>query len=297
MDESKKGSRQEDSQPVKTRSALQEKVFEVIFGTDTPAGKMFDVLLLWAISISVLIVMLDTVQALPVHYHSLFRILEWVFTILFTVEYILRLYCVTNRKRYMFSFYGIVDLISILPSYLALFLTGTSYLTVVRLLRILRIFRVLKLFRYLSEANVLARSLSNSRRKIFVFFFTVLIVTSIFGASMYVIEGPKSGFDSIPEGIYWAIVTITTVGYGDLVPQSPVGRIIAALVMLIGYSVIAVPTGIITAELTQEVQKQRRTIHCSSCDTLGHDLDARYCRLCGTELPVYSPVPEKEGIT
>lgn len=275
----------------KLRNTLQKNIFDVIFGTDTPAGKFFDIVLLWAIAVSVLVVMLDTVEPFSTSYSQLFYRLEWLFTLVFTMEYALRLYCVENRQRYVFSFYGIVDLLSILPSYLALFLTGTSYLAVIRLLRILRIFRVLKLFRYLSEINVLARSLGNSRRKIFVFFFTVLLVTAIFGASMYVIEGPKNGFHSIPEGIYWAVVTITTVGYGDLVPQTALGRVLAGVVMLIGYSVIAVPTGIITAELTQEVQKQRRKIHCSGCEVEGHDLDARYCRQCGTELPVYTSPP------
>ncbi len=263
----------------------QQQLHTIIFGTHTPGGKRFDVILICAILLSVFVVLLDSVTVVAErHHHWLFTI-EWIFTILFTIEYFVRIYCSPARFKYMTSFFGIVDFLSILPSYLALFLAGSSYLAVVRLLRVLRIFRVLKLIRYLSDMNVLLRSLFNARRKILIFFFTVLILTTIFGAAMFLIEGPERGFTSIPKSIYWAIVTITTVGYGDISPQTPIGQILAAMVMLLGYSIIAVPTGILTAELAQEIQREKQSVVCHACGKAGHDMDAHFCSACGAELP------------
>lgn len=257
---------------------------EVIFGTDTPAGKNFDVVLIWAILASVLLVLLVSVESIAGHYGEQFFVLEWVFTGLFTVEYLARIYCAVNRRSYIFSFYGIVDLLAILPSYLALVFTGASYLLVIRLLRVLRIFRILKLVRYLRDANLLVRSLWQARRKILVFYASMLVLCVIFGALMFVVEGPRHGFTSIPKSIYWAIVTITTVGYGDIVPQTTFGQAIAALTTLIGYSIIAVPTGLVTAELATEMRHERTLQRCDNCSRAGHDVDAEYCKYCGYKL-------------
>ncbi|MEX2962774.1 ion transporter [Microbulbifer sp. TYP-18] len=257
---------------------------EVIFGTDTPAGKGFDVFLIWAILLSVGLVLLVSVEGIAGRYGRLFFWLEWFFTGLFTVEYILRIYCAVDRRRYIFSFYGVVDFLAILPSYVALAFTGASYLLVVRLLRVLRIFRVLKLVRYLRDANLLMRSLWQARRKIMVFYASVLVMCIIFGALMFMVEGPHSGFTSIPKSVYWAIVTLTTVGYGDITPHTPLGQAIASLTMLVGYSIIAVPTGIVTAELASEIGRERSVQRCDNCSRAGHDRDADYCRHCGYRL-------------
>jgi voltage-gated potassium channel len=266
-------------------NTIKKQIYTVIFGHNTPAGKLFDLVLIYTILFSVLVVVLDSVTVLSDNYGIYFRSLEWVLTIFFTIEYITRIYCSPNRWGYIFSFYGVVDLLAILPSYLSLFMTGISYLLIVRLLRVLRIFRVLKLVRYLSEANILARSLAMSRRKIFIFFSVVVVLATIFGSLMFIVEGPENGFTSIPKSIYWTIVTITTVGYGDITPHTILGQIISALVMLTGYSIIAVPTGIFTAEIAQEMQRQRQNKHCQNCDRAGHEQDADYCRYCGAELP------------
>jgi len=257
---------------------------EVIFGTDTPAGRNFDVFLIWAILISVGLVLLASVEGIAGRHGGLIFILEWFFTGLFTVEYLLRIYCAVDRRRYIFSFYGLVDLLAILPSYLALMFAGASYLLVVRLLRVLRIFRVLKLVRYLRDANLLLRSLGLARRKILVFYASMLVLCVLFGAVMFLVEGPKSGFTSIPTSVYWAIVTITTVGYGDISPQSPLGQAIASMTMLIGYSIIAVPTGIVTAELATELGREKSLRRCDNCSRAGHDADAEYCKHCGYKL-------------
>lgn len=267
-------------------SALRAKLFEVIFGTDTTAGRRFDLILIVAILTSVALVILDSVEPLKRQYHDTFILLEWMFTLAFTVEYLVRIYCSPNPIRYMRSFYGIVDLLSIVPTYLAFFIADTNILLVVRLLRVLRIFRILKLFQFLSEANVLWRSIAQARRKIFVFFFSVIILTVIFGSLMYAIEGPENGFSSIPKSIYWAIVTITTVGYGDITPHTIFGQTIAALAMLTGYAIIAVPTGIITAELALEINRSRSNRACDNCHRLGHEDDARHCKFCGEPLAI-----------
>ena len=269
------------------QTPLQARFFEVIFGTETRAGKWFDISLIIIISMSVMVIMLDSIPRLHAVHGLLFLQLEWIFTIIFTVEYFTRIWCSSNRKGYVFSIYGMVDLLAVLPTYLSLLLPQTAPLLIIRLLRILRIFRVLRLLSLLNEANDLARALRNSARKIFVFFTFMMILTTIFGCLLYVAEGAENGFDSIPRSIYWAIVTITTVGYGDIVPQTSIGRAISAVGMLIGYAVIAVPTGIVTAELTSSQQRKKSEIsrNCTNCASVELDAEAHYCRVCGTGLP------------
>ena len=272
------------------QSPLQEKIYQIIFGTETPAGKWFDIILIVVILASVTVIMLDSVHKLDVEYGNFYLKLEWVFTILFTIEYLIRIWCAPNRKGYVLSLYGVVDLLALLPTYLSLFVPQTAPLLIIRLLRILRIFRVLRLLTLLSEANFLAGALRRSARKVFVFFAFMLILTTIFGCLVYVAEGGQNGFNNIPVSIYWAIVTITTVGYGDVVPHSVIGQIIAAAGMLIGYAVIAVPTGIITAELTaaQQAHRQnetRNSRNCTNCASVERDPSAHYCRNCGSPLP------------
>lgn len=263
---------------------LKARLHLIIFGTDTPAGKRFDVWLIVAILLSVLLLMGESMQAISSRYYLAFRTLEWVFTIFFTIEYGVRIYCSPKPWQYIRSFYGVVDLLSILPTYISLLIPGANYLLVVRLLRFLRIFRVLKLVRYLSEANTLMRSMMLARRKISVFFLFVLVLATVLGSLMYVVEGPDNGFSSIPKSIYWTIVTITTVGYGDITPQTALGQLIAAFSMLLGYSIIAVPTGIFTAELAQELQRSKDAIECMECKRSGHDNDAKHCKYCGVQL-------------
>lgn len=266
------------------RQQLKAQLHEIIFGTDTPAGKRFDELLIIAILFSVAALIMESVRVIDDRYHNYLAIAEWTFTILFTFEYIIRIYISPNRWKYISSFYGIIDLMAVLPSYLGLIVTDANYLLVIRLLRVLRVFRVLKLVRYLSDANVLMRSIVSSRRKIFIFFIAVVILATVFGSLMFIVEGPEHGFTSIPKSVYWTIVTITTVGYGDIVPQTIVGQIIATMAMLTGYSIIAVPTGILTAELTQEITRERQIRRCDACTRQGHDADARFCKFCGVEM-------------
>ena len=265
--------------------SLKERLHTIIFGTETPAGQRFDVILIYAILLSVLIVILDSISVLSNDYRQTFYALEWFFTLLFTIEYALRIVVSPRPWRYIFSFYGIVDLLSILPTYVALLFPGINHLLIIRLLRVMRVFRVLKLLRYLSEANLLARAVLQSRRKISVFFLFVMILATVFGCLMFVVEGAQYGFTSIPKSIYWAIVTITTVGYGDITPVTPFGQFVATLLMLTGYSVIAVPTGIFTAEIAQEMQIQRDSRRCKSCGQAGHEQTSRHCRHCGAVLP------------
>ncbi len=265
-------------------STLRQRIYTVIFGTETPAGRLFDLILIYTILISVTVVMLDSVVSVADQYHPYLYGLEWFFTGLFTLEYLLRIYSSPRPLAYMRSFYGLVDLVAILPTYVSIFVTGVNYLLILRLLRVLRIFRILKLVRYLSEANVLLRSMLMARRKILVFFMVVLVLATVFGSLMFVVEGPQHGFSSIPKSIYWTIVTITTVGYGDIVPQTVFGQIISALAMLTGYSIIAVPTGIFTAELAREIQRERLSRRCQNCSRSGHEDDAIYCRFCGAKL-------------
>lgn len=261
---------------------LRYRLHEVIFEADTPTGKLFDVLLILSIVISVIVVMLDSVTALNIQYGQFFLFLEWLFTILFTVEYVLRLSCIGRPAQYAKSFYGVVDLLSILPSYLSLLLPGGKYLLVIRILRLLRIFRILKLVQYVGESNYLQRALWASRRKIAVFLLSVFLLMIIFGAVMYIVEGAENGFTSIPRSIYWAVVTMTTVGYGDISPQTGLGQAIASLVMILGYGIIAIPTGIVTAELT--FKQNLSTQVCPECSAEGHDVNAKHCKFCGADL-------------
>ncbi len=263
---------------------LKTRLYDIIFGTESPAGKRFDILLIWAILFSVFALTLDSIASVNQYVGVYLDWLEWGFTFIFTVEYLLRIYCSPNRRAYIFSFYGIIDLLSTLPTYLELVIHGGSYLMVIRLLRVLRVFRILKLIRYGQEANLLLRSLWMSRRKIAVFFSFVAILTTIFGCIMFVVEGPENGFTSIPRSIYWAIVTITTVGYGDITPHTVIGQAIAAITMLTGYSVIAIPTGIITAELATEIQRDRSRKICNNCARGNHDTDADFCKYCSSPL-------------
>ncbi len=265
---------------------LKERIHVIIEGTDTPAGKLFDVVLLVAIVLSVLVIMLDSVQALRIQYEKLFLYAEWLFTAMFTVEYILRLYSSPNRKGYVFSFFGIVDLLALLPSYLSLVFAGAQYLLVVRILRILRIFRVFRLKSYLQQAGFLAAAFKTSQHKITVFFLSLLLLVTIFGSILYVVEGPNNGFTSIPRSIYWAVVTLTTVGYGDISPKTPIGQAIASMVMITGYAIIAVPTGIFTAELTRTMRPQLHPITCPNCGKFGHASNAKFCDRCGHDLHV-----------
>ena len=266
-------------------TSWREKLHEVIFEADTPVGKWFDIALIFCILASVLVVMLDSVAPVRRAYGPLLYLAEWVFTILFTIEYILRLICVGRPLKYARSFFGVIDLLAIVPTYLSLVLPGSQYLLVIRMLRIIRVFRVLKLVQYLQEAAVLSRALRASRRKIFVFLYTVFIMVIIIGSLMYMIEGEKSGFTSIPRSIYWAVVTLTTVGYGDIAPQTPLGQTLATLVMVMGYGIIAVPTGIVTVEMERNAQYARlSTQSCRQCAAEGHDSDAIYCKYCGEKL-------------
>lgn len=260
----------------------------VIFGTETPGGRLFDVILLWAILFSVVLAVSESVVSIQERYGVLLRTLEWIVTGLFTIEYALRIYSARQRLRYITSFYGVVDLLAILPSFLNLFIAGPQYFLVLRSLRFLRVFRVFKLSRYVGEANVLVRALRASREKIIVFVLTVLTLVLIIGSAMYLIEGPQNGFVDIPVSIYWAVVTLTTVGYGDITPHTTIGQFLSAGVMILGYAIIAVPTGIVTTELSRTVweDRMRSTKTCTECGLARHDADANYCRNCGTELPL-----------
>ena len=267
-----------------TSSAFRARMHEIIFEADTPGGKLFDLLLILSIVASVVLVMLDSVVSIRQSYGKLLYFGEWFFTIVFTIEYGLRLYSVRRPLAYATSFFGVVDLMAILPSYLSLVFPGTQYLLVIRVLRVLRIFRVLKLAQYVGEIQVLSRALIASRRKITVFLFTVAALVIIFGSLMYLIEKPENGFTSIPRSIYWAVVTLTTVGYGDISPRTELGQAISAFIMIIGYGIIAVPTGIVTAELTQTYKIGVSTQACQQCSAEGHDPDAKHCKYCGAEL-------------
>jgi voltage-gated potassium channel len=270
--------------PTKNKNAWRQKLFEIIFEADTPAGKWFDIVLIICILLSVIVVMLDSVGSVRAEYGQLLYAIEWFFTVLFTVEYVFRLFCVGRPIRYAVSFFGIIDLMAILPTYMSLLFFGSRYLSVVRILRVLRIFRILKLGHHTKEAAVLKKALYASRRKIIVFLFVVLTLVVIIGALMYVIEGRQNDFTSIPRSIYWAIVTLTTVGYGDISPETAPGQFLAAIVMILGYSIIAVPTGIVTVELSQAHKEQSNTQACPNCSAEGHDSDAKYCKFCGTRL-------------
>jgi len=281
-------------------SPLRERLYEIIFEADTPLGKTFDIALLILILGSVLVVMLETVPAFDAKYHKLFEALEWVFTIFFTFEYVTRLYSTHAPKKYALSFYGIVDLLSILPTYISVLFPAAQSLMVIRALRLLRVFRIFKLGQFMVEGQIIMKALKESRNKILVFLFFITIMVTIFGSIIYLVEGslPDSKFTSIPKSVYWAIVTLTTVGYGDIAPQTNFGQFLASIIMILGYAVIAVPTGIVTSELTKgQKKKAAKDITsqvCSHCLKEGHSTNADFCKFCGGALhPLHEINPEK----
>jgi voltage-gated potassium channel len=265
------------------KDSIRHRLYSIIFHSDTPGGRRFDVVLLWLILLSIASVFLESVASIRKEYYHYIVPAEWFFTIIFTIEYILRLYSSPNRLRYAFSFYGILDLLAILPGYMGLLIPNVQYLLVIRALRLLRVFRILKLTRYLNEGDVLKQALKASMYKIIVFLATVVTLVTIVGTFMYVIEGEKNGFTSIPVSIYWAVVTITTVGYGDISPETPLGQFIAGILMIIGYGIIAVPTGIVSAEMSRASKAVLRT--CPECGKVVVPANARFCPNCGKEQP------------
>jgi len=266
-------------------TGVRRVVFNVIFHHETRQERNFDLVLIVAILASVSVVILDSVPAIKAQWHGVLYVAEWFFTLLFTAEYAARLWAVRKPLRYATSFFGIIDLLAILPSFLSLLFPASASLTVIRALRLLRIFRILKLAEYSSEAGVLIEALMRSRRKIFVFIATLMTIVVIFGALMYVIEGPENGFASIPTGMYWAVVTVATVGFGDIAPATAFGRFVTSVLIIIGYSIIAVPTGIYTAELARTMQPKRQHARCTQCGLIDHEGDAWFCRKCGHTLP------------
>lgn len=281
--------------------AWRRRLHRVIFETTTPGGKAFDVALLVAILLSVLVVLLESVASIRARHGDILLVLEWIFTGLFTVEYVLRLVAVSRPSRYATSFFGVVDLVAVLPTYLSLLVPGAQALLTVRALRLLRVFRILKLAHFLGEARLLRLAVKASVRKISVFLFTIVLIVIIVGSLMYLIEGEASGFTSIPQSIYWAIVTMTTVGYGDIAPQTVLGKILASLVMIIGYGIIAVPTGIVSVEISKAWPPRVTSNACVACGGEGHAPDARYCKHCGALLarprpdaPEGGPTPSEE---
>jgi len=273
-----------------SHKSWRTKLHIIIYGHNTPAGKLFDLVLLIVILASIVLVMLESVKQIDAKYHTILNVAEWIVTILFTLEYIARIYTVKKPLKYITSFYGIVDLLSTIPKYLSLILVGTQSLVALRALRLLRIFRILKLARFLGASNTIVKALHASRAKISVFLFAVVIVSIILGTIMYIIEGDESGFTSIPRGVYWCIVTLTTVGYGDISPVTPLGQFIASIVMIMGYGIIAVPTGIVTAEIA--TQKSQKSVDlnngdvetCKGCGVEDHKDGADYCYNCGFQL-------------
>lgn len=258
---------------------------EIIYEADTPLGKLFDIILLILILLSVIFVMLESVRSLDVKYHEYLYIGEWVITIFFSFEYIARIVTVKKPFKYIFSFYGIIDFISTIPLYLSFILAGSSYLLTIRALRLLRIFRILKITRYIGESNKLKRALINSRPKIFIFLFAVLIISIIAGTIMYLVEGEENGYASIPQSVYWCIVTLTTVGYGDISPATPLGQFIASIIMIMGYGIIAVPTGIVTVEYSKADRHiDTNTQNCPNCNESHHQDNAKFCHSCSAEL-------------
>jgi len=273
-------------QKVQVHKNWRQRLYEIIYEADTPAGKWFDILLLILIVISVVVVSLESVQSYHEKYGEIFDKIEWAVTIIFTLEYILRVITIKRPSSYIFSFFGIIDFLSTIPKYISLFYAGANILIVLRALRLLRIFRILKLSPFVGESQKLKKSLKASQAKIMVFLLTVIILTIVLGAIMYLVEyGKGSGFDNIPKSIYWAIVTLTTVGYGDIAPVTPLGQFIAALVMILGYGIIAVPTGIVSAEYSRQSKKvHHNTQVCSHCHASDHLDGAEYCYKCGEKL-------------
>lgn len=260
-------------------------VFDVVFGHDTPSGKWFDIGLILIILLSVFIALFDSISTIHHNYGSTLLLIEWLFTIVFTLEYIFRLMVVQKPFRFARSFYGVIDLLALLPMYLSFFVIGAQYLAVLRVLRILRIFEILHLRRYTKESGILLSSLLNSWRKIFVFLLAMMAIITVFGAVIFLVEGPENGFTSIPISMYWALVSVTTVGFGDITPATPLGQIVASVLILLGYGIIAVPTGIYTAELASSLRNNYDGRTCESCGYSSHESRAKYCMKCGTELP------------
>jgi len=289
----KKQARERDAfRPVEykgPRGGWRARIHEIIFGIDTAAGRIFDIGLVVAILLSILVVVLDSVPAIGGRHPQLMYALEWFFTLLFTVEYAARLATVRHPLLYAVSFYGLIDLLSVLPTYISLLVPGSEALLDIRILRLLRVFRIFKLTLYIEEYTRLAEALAASRRKIMVFLSVVLMAVLILGTVMYVVEGPEHGYTSIPTAMYWAIVTMTTVGYGDITPQTALGKAIASFMMLLGWGILAVPTGIVTAEMTARRNDRRNgtrtSLRCAGCGSGGHDPGARYCKDCGAALP------------
>ncbi len=270
------------------QNGWRHKLHEIIYGTHTPAGRLFDIILLVVILYSIIVVMLESVPDINARYHGFLDISEWIVTILFTIEYILRIICIKKPSKYIFSFFGVVDLLSTIPKYLSFFVAGSQFITAFRALRLLRVFRILKLVRFMGESNNLLRALKASRTKIFVFVFFVMVISVLLGTIMYLVEGPEHGFTSIPQSVYWTIVTLTTVGYGDISPETGMGQVIATLIMIIGYGIIAVPTGIVSAQYMtarktggDEYDDGRS---CQNCGTEVIRKDSEYCRKCGQQL-------------
>jgi len=268
----------------------RDKLHEVIFEADTFAGKLFDVILLILIAVSIVVVMLESVKSIDAKYHHFLVTVEWTLTILFTIEYFFRIYSVYHPLKYLTSFFGIVDLMAILPTYLSLVFVGTQYLLVIRALRLLRMFRIFKLGNHVNQGKIITKSLRASLPKITVFLYFVILVVIIFGSIMYLVEGKANeNFDNIPRSVYWAVVTLTTVGYGDIAPITPFGQFLASIIMILGYAVIAVPTGIISAEIVQNAKHKNpvlETQSCRFCGREGHDYDAEYCKYCGKKLNI-----------
>ncbi|MEQ3664825.1 MULTISPECIES: ion transporter [unclassified Olleya] len=283
--------------PTKDKTYWKDKLHEIIYEADTPAGKFFDVVLLILILASILLVMLESVNHIDKKYHNALYVGEWIITIFFSIEYILRIITVKKPFKYIFSFYGILDLLSTIPMYISFIFAGSHALVTLRALRLLRVFRILKLARYLGASNQLRDSIIASRVKIFVFLFAVLISSVIFGTIMYLVEGEDNGFTNIPKSVYWCIVTLTTVGFGDIAPQTALGQFITTIIMILGYGIIAVPTGIVSAEYSKSLKKSEdqpsnptskklnlNTQRCSNCHEDNHDDDANFCRVCGNNL-------------
>lgn len=262
---------------------LKEELYDIIFEADTPKGKTFDIVLIFLIVVSIFIVMLDSIPSIRDQYHLYLKIAEWVITIAFTIEYALRIWILPRPVKYIFSLYGVIDLLAILPTYISVVVTGGQSLMVIRALRLLRVFRILKLNRYTRAGRFLVLAMHRSREKIFIFLFFVITMVVIFGTIMYLVEGEENGFTSIPTSIYWAIVTLTTVGYGDISPATGLGQMLASIIMILGYAIIAVPTGIVTSEMMVTRHRTNSQV-CSHCMFDQHDDDARYCKKCGTPL-------------
>lgn len=266
------------------KGPAKERLFSVIFRSDTREGQLFDLGLIAAILASVAVVLLSTVAEINAQHGTTLHLIEWIFTVLFTIEYGLRLYCVRNRARYAKSFYGVVDLLSVLPTYLGLILTGTAPMLVIRILRILRLFRIMHMTRYVGDANIMLEVMAASWRKVLIFIYTVLTLVVVFGTLMHMIEGDEGGFTSIPQSMYWAIVTLTTVGYGDITPVTTVGKVLASMIMITGYGIIAVPMGIFFSEFAEANKRRKNRQTCPSCGMKGHEADAAHCRACGAAL-------------